>query len=155
MAGGSGVEWYFGYEHPHSDLNCEDWRSREKVWEFSRYALELFQNHLPFYDMHPDNLLTTAERDYVLAKEGEVYAIYYSEWENNLIDLREHSGTFSISWFNPRTGDGPHTGDILIELYPRRRVGSLITVKGGGWTDLGAAPYDHHEDWLVILKKTR
>lgn len=68
-------------------------------------------------------------------------------------DLREHSGTFTVSWFNPRTGDGPHTGDMLKELYPRRRVESFNTVKGGGWTDLGPAPYDHHEDRLVILKK--
>ena len=54
MAGGSGVEWYFGYELPHSDLNCEDWRSREKVWEFSRFALNFFQDHLP--DWLPDLL---------------------------------------------------------------------------------------------------
>ncbi len=30
MAGGSGVEWYFGYKYPHMDLNCEDWRSRRQ-----------------------------------------------------------------------------------------------------------------------------
>jgi hypothetical protein len=26
MAGGAGVEWYFGYDHPESDLTCENWR---------------------------------------------------------------------------------------------------------------------------------
>jgi hypothetical protein len=31
MAGGAGVEWYFGYQQPHTDLNCEDWRSRDKM----------------------------------------------------------------------------------------------------------------------------
>jgi hypothetical protein len=153
MAGGAGVEWYFGYELPHSDLNCEDWRSREKVWEFSKYALGVFQNHLPFHEMEPDDQLTSSERDYVLAKEGEVYAIYYPEWEHNRIDLREHKSNFSVSWYNPRSGDGPHTGSKLAELYPRRRVESFDNVNGGGWTDLGPAPYDHHEDWLVILKK--
>ncbi|MDA0348434.1 MAG: hypothetical protein O3C43_16870 [Verrucomicrobia bacterium] len=103
--------------------------------------------------MEPDNLLTTSERDYVLAKEGEIYAIYFPEWENNLIDLREYPSNFSVSWFNPRTGDGPHTGDVLKELYPRRRVTSLNTLQGGNWVSLGPAPYDHHEDWVVVLKK--
>ena len=28
MAGGAGVEYYFGYEFPHTDLNSEDWRQR-------------------------------------------------------------------------------------------------------------------------------
>ena len=155
MAGGSGVEWYFGYELPHSDLNCEDWRSRHKVWEFSRYALEVFQSQLPFAEMQPIDEITSLSTDYVLAKEGDIYAIYFPEWNHNQIDLREHKGTFSNSWFNPRTGDGPHDGDKLRELYPRRRVGSLNTIEGGGWADLGAAPYDHHEDWLVILKKLK
>ncbi|MCZ6675106.1 MAG: DUF5060 domain-containing protein [Verrucomicrobia bacterium] len=153
MAGGAGVEWYFGYELPHSDLNCEDWRSRENMWAYSRYALEFFKTHLPFHQMKPDGQLTSSERDYVLAKEGDVYAIYYPEWEHNLVDLREHTGTYSVSWFNPRTGDGPHTGEKLRELYPRRRVASLDTLESGGCANIGHAPYDHHEDWVVILQR--
>jgi hypothetical protein len=31
LAGGWGTEWYFGYKHPHSDLTCEDFRSRDFV----------------------------------------------------------------------------------------------------------------------------
>ena len=31
MAGGAGVEWYFGYKFAHSDLNCEDWHSRDAL----------------------------------------------------------------------------------------------------------------------------
>lgn len=118
MAGGSGVEWYFGYELPHSDLNCEDWRSREKVWEFSRFALNFFQDHLPFQEMMPDDQLTSLDTDYVLAKEGEIYAIYFPEWDHNMIDLRQYKGAFSLQWFNPRTGDGPLTGEELKENPP-------------------------------------
>ncbi len=29
MAGGAGVEWYFGYRFAHNDLGLEDFRSRE------------------------------------------------------------------------------------------------------------------------------
>ena len=45
MAGGAGVEWYFGYKHPHSDLTCQDYRTRQKMWTQCRYALEFFQNN--------------------------------------------------------------------------------------------------------------
>ncbi len=153
MGGGAGVEWYFGYELPHSDLNCEDWRSRENMWAYSRHALDLFHKHLPFTDMLPADALTSDDRDYVLAREGDLYAVYFPEWDNNLIDLRGKSGTYSVSWYNPRTGDGPHTGEKLKELYSRRRVGSINSVEGGDWRSLGLPPYDFHEDWLVLVKK--
>ncbi|MEL6805480.1 MAG: DUF5060 domain-containing protein, partial [Bacteroidota bacterium] len=42
MAGGAGVEWYFGYLNPHNDLGCEDWRSRDNVWNYTGYALDFF-----------------------------------------------------------------------------------------------------------------
>ncbi|MDX1285411.1 MAG: DUF5060 domain-containing protein, partial [Draconibacterium sp.] len=38
MAGGYGVEWYFGYDSPHSDLTCQDFRSRDLFWDQNRYA---------------------------------------------------------------------------------------------------------------------
>ena len=57
MAGGAGVEWYFGYNFPNNDLNCEDWRSRDHMWDLTRYALEFFHDHLPFAKMeHHDEL---------------------------------------------------------------------------------------------------
>jgi len=36
MAGGAGVEWYFGYKHAHSDLTCQDFRVRENMWKQCR-----------------------------------------------------------------------------------------------------------------------
>ena len=45
MAGGWGNEWYFGYQHAHSDLTCEDFRSRDRWWDYCRYALEFFKKH--------------------------------------------------------------------------------------------------------------
>jgi hypothetical protein len=50
MAGGAGVEYYFGYKLPQNDLACEDWRSRDKSWDFRRIALEFFPaNKIPFW----------------------------------------------------------------------------------------------------------
>lgn len=76
MAGGGGVEWYFGYQYPHSDLNCEDWRSRELLWDQTRIALEFFHRYLPFDKMECRDDLTEAADDYCFAWVGEVYAVY-------------------------------------------------------------------------------
>ena len=58
MAGGAGAEYYFGYAHDHSDLTCQDFRSRDAWWDYCRYALEFFQKHLPFWQMWSANDLT-------------------------------------------------------------------------------------------------
>ena len=43
MAGGAGVEYYFGYQLPENDLVAEDFRSRERSWDYGRIALEFFR----------------------------------------------------------------------------------------------------------------
>ena len=50
MAGGFGVEWYFGYDSPNSDLSCQDFRSRDLFWDQNRYALQFFKQ-IPFWEM--------------------------------------------------------------------------------------------------------
>jgi len=79
-AGGAGVEYYFGYQLPQNDLICEDWRSREKSWDYARIALEFFRdNKIPFWDMKNANaLIGNAENNnskYCLARAGEVYLV--------------------------------------------------------------------------------
>lgn len=76
MAGGGGVEWYFGYQFPHADLNLEDWHSRDAGWDMTRHALHFFRQYLPFDEMEHNDGLTWAGDDYVLATRGKVYAIY-------------------------------------------------------------------------------
>jgi hypothetical protein len=36
MAGGAGVEWYFGSNYFNAALDCEDWRSRDHMWDLTR-----------------------------------------------------------------------------------------------------------------------
>ncbi|MHC4435197.1 MAG: DUF5060 domain-containing protein, partial [Planctomycetota bacterium] len=115
MAGGAGLEWYFGYKHPHSDLTCQDYRTREKMWNQCRYALEFFKKYeIPFWDMKCDDALTENTDDYVLCKPGEVYLVYLKH--GGKVQLNAASGSFTYGWFNPRTGDGLdgllHTGAI-------------------------------------------
>ncbi len=138
MAGGGGVEWYFGYKSPHNDLNCEDWRSRDQLWDYTRYALEFFQKHVPYWEMESvDSLLPDrAKHDHLLAKPGEIYVVYLDKGRAAKLDLTGAQGEFQVQWYNPREG-----GKLV--------AGSKVT--GGGVVELGAAPDD--KDWVVLLKK--
>ncbi len=44
LAGGAGVEWYFGAQHNHNDLTAEDFRSRDKLWQISFAARRLIED---------------------------------------------------------------------------------------------------------------
>ena len=78
MAGGAGVEHYFGYQLPENDLVAEDFRSREKSWDYGRIALEFFRTHkIPFWEMTNANALvgntSNDNSRYCLARQGELY----------------------------------------------------------------------------------
>ncbi|MEZ5038743.1 MAG: DUF5060 domain-containing protein [Saprospiraceae bacterium] len=139
MAGAWGLEWYFGYENEHSDLTCQDWRSRDKMWEQSRYALDFFtKNDIPFWEMEPMDKLTENESDYVLAKENEVYVVYQKMGKKTATIIPKAEGDFLISWYNPRNGQ--------FVGQPRRLLG-----KGG--LSLGNPPSDVEKDWVILIKK--
>ena len=84
MAGGAGVEYYFGYQLPENDLVAEDWRSRDQSWDYCRIALEFFrENKIPFWEMktingligNPDN----ENSKFCFAKPGDLYLVYLPE----------------------------------------------------------------------------
>ena len=107
MAGGAGVEWYFGYKHPHSDLTCQDFRSRENMWTQCSFALAFFDNYeIPFWDMTCQDESTASKDDYVLCKPGEVYLVYLKK--GGTVNIHVTSGEFNHGWLNPRTGEGLH-----------------------------------------------
>lgn len=138
MAGGAGVEWYFGYKFPHGDLNCEDWRSRDLLWDQTRYALEFFNNYLPFDEMQNRNDLI--DDGFCFAKQGEIYAVYNPMQKSTMLDLSETKGSFDIRWYNPRTG-----GELI--------EGSKIVVNAGEKVNLGSPPDEAEKDWVCLLTK--
>jgi hypothetical protein len=142
MAGGAGVEWYFGYQFLHNDLNCENWRSRDHMWDLTRYALEFFQNHLQFARMHHHDELTSASDDYCLASPGYVYAIYLPSGGTTDLDLGATAGTFRIRWFDPRHG-GP------------METGTLASAAGPGKINIGQPPRDTDKDWVALVDRGR
>ena len=141
MGGGAGNEWYFGYKHAHSDLTCQDWRSRDRWWDSCRIALAFFTTHLPFEQMTPSDSLTPAKDDYCLAKRGEIYAVYVKKGGSAKLDLTAAPGTFEVRWFDPRKG-GP------------LQTGSVQSVSGGALRDLGKAPGSPSADWAILVRKT-
>jgi hypothetical protein len=139
LAGAAGVEWFFNNDHAYDDLACEEWRSRQNMWDQTRYALEFFQRYLPFHEMVPADGLTPDAGDCVLAKEGQVYAIYLPRGGSPWLDLPAGAGEFSVKWYDPRRGGALQDGTVT-------------SVRGAGRADLGAPPREPERDWVVLVK---
>ncbi|GAB4427196.1 MAG: hypothetical protein OHK0039_45430 [Bacteroidia bacterium] len=140
MAGGAGVEWYFGYENAHNDLSCEDWRSRDRMWDYTRHALAFFQNHLPFHEMAAADERVGGAAAYVLAKPGDGCAVYLPQGGAATLDLSGYAGEYEVHWYDPRRGGA-------------LQAGSIVQVTGGGPVDLGMPPADPGADWAVWVRR--
>ena len=145
LAGGAGVEYYFGYTLAQNDLGCQDWRSRERSWGYCRVALDFFRQHrVPFEEMAShDGLIGNAAGDnsrYCLARPGEVYAVYLPEGGTAILDLGENKGTFTVQWYDPRNGG------------PLQR-GAVTTVRGPGRVSLGEPPGQPADDWAILVRR--
>lgn len=140
LSGAAGVEWYFGAKHPHNDLNSEDWRQRDRLWELSAHAKSFFEKHLPYSKMTPLTDVMNTNDAFCFALANEIYAIYLPKPGQHTIDLSKAEGTFTIQWYNPQTG-----GKLL--------GGSKSIIQGGERGTLGAPPSVAHQDWVVLLKK--
>jgi Putative collagen-binding domain of a collagenase len=142
MAGGGGCEWYFGYKHPDNDLDAEDFRSRERMWDQARVAVEFFRRHLPFTEMEPRDAAVTRRGAWCLAKPGEVYAVYLPEGGSTELDLGAEPGVYDVYWLDPRTG-----GDL--------QRGAVARVNAPGVHALGAPPSQGDRDWAVLVRRAR
>ncbi|MBI4908110.1 MAG: DUF5060 domain-containing protein [Acidobacteria bacterium] len=142
MAGGAGSIHFFGYKYPNSDLDMEDWRSRDHFWDLMRHAHEFFTRYLPFHEMRRANEVTGAANQWVFAKPGEVYAIYLPEGGTTELELPWPGSTFEVKWYDPRFG-----GEL--------QDGTVRTVAGGRRVQLGEAPKERSKDWAVLVRKVR
>ncbi len=105
MAGGAGVEWYFGYGYPHNDLTAEDFRTRANMWEQSRYARKFFEG-LPVEEMMPADQLVSGGGSYCFTSPGVRYVVYMPPGERSFTLMHDgDGGEFALQWFNPRTGE--------------------------------------------------
>lgn len=138
MAGGAGVEWYFGYRYAHNDLGLEDFRSRERWWAQSTIATQ-FMKRFPLEEMSSMDEIVDSPGAYCLAKEGELYLVYMPAGSGEARLRLSQPGTLQVSWFNPRKG-----GDM--------QQGSVASVTGNGLQSLGSPPADPELDWVVVVQ---
>ncbi len=140
MAGGAGLEFYFGYKHAHSDLTCQDFRSRDKFWDYCRYALEFFDKHeIPFWEMKNANGKVSDKDAYCLHQAGKLYLVYLRNGGLATLDMAGAKGRFEVLWYNPRRGGALANG-------------STRTVTGGGRQSLGRPPREQDQDWLALVR---
>ncbi len=137
LGGATGVEWYFGYRYPHTDLELEDFRSRENWWNQST-AATTFVNQFPLESMKANNELVNIKDAYCLAKEGEIYIVYLPMKSKNAKLKIKADKELSVKWFNPREG-----GELL--------EGSIKSVSSGN-RSLGNPPADDDKDWVVVVR---
>jgi hypothetical protein len=139
MAGGAGVEAYFGYALNNNDLTCEDWRSRAEWWSYGRHALNLFAT-VPFWTMQSEDGLVE-NGDYCYAARGSIYMVYHHNAVNSgtRLNLAHTSGAYSVRWFDPMTG-ATFTPTV-----------SSATVFGGESVSYGTAPSRSGQHWVTVF----
>ncbi|MEO5741928.1 MAG: DUF5060 domain-containing protein [Vicinamibacterales bacterium] len=145
MAGGAGVEYYFGYGLADNDLVAENFRSRDKSWDYGRIAIDFFHSQkIPFWDMtNVDELVGNEQHDnsrYAFAKVSDLYLVYLPSGGTTNLDLSGAGGAFTVEWFDPRNGGA-------------LKAGSVRTVDGGASVSVGMPPDNAAEDWLVIVRR--
>jgi hypothetical protein len=146
MAGGAGVEYYFGYGLADNDLVAENFRSRDKSWDYGRIAIDFFRSQkIPFWEMTNANPLVGNEKNdntrYCFAKANEVYLVYLPSGNTATLDLSKATGQFSVEWFDPRNGGA-------------LKKGSVTSVKAGAPASLGMPPDNPDEDWLAVVRRS-
>ncbi len=139
LAGGAGVEWYFGTSYPEHDLNCEDWRSRDRLWDITRNAITFLQNEIPFWEFISADSLSSVAGSYVLAKPNEAYVIYLPGGGSTILDLGSSNETFEVRWYDPLNGGQLSTG-------------SVAAISGPGRQSIGSASFTG--DAVALVKRT-
>jgi hypothetical protein len=121
-----------------SDLTLQDFRSRDALWDQSKYALDFFKvNQIPIEKMESRNSLVSSG-SWCLSTDDLFTIVVYIKTGISVPTIQLDNGTYSISWYNPRTG-----GALL--------KGSIATISQSG--SLGSPPSDVVGDWVVLLVK--
>ena len=138
LGDGGGCEWYFGYNFPHDDLDCEDFRSRDNLWLLTTRACDFLRAHVPFERMEHAIELATGADPSVFAERGEHYLVYLPSAGPSTLDLEGYAEPFTVSWFDGRDGGPLQDGDVT-------------QVSGPGPVSLGLPP--GAGDWVAWVRR--
>ena len=140
FGGGGGNEAYFGYSYHDNDLDCETWRSRQRWWELSRNALDLF-DVLPIWRMHSEDELVR-QGDFCFVEQGQLYLVYHTgEMEPGTSINLSHPGpdvSFHVQWY-----DALNTTSPWWEGEPR--------IIQSGQSTYGPAPSRGGQAWVAVI----
>ena len=140
MAGGAGMETYFGTEDK-EDFNVEDFRPWAEMFDYMRRAESFFQTHVPIRRIEAIDDQSDPENVLVMGIPGSYYLVYLKNGGTKTLSLTGEPKTYEIFWFDPRNGGA-------------LQQGSKISVSGPGSVSIGQAPSSSSSDWAVIVKAT-
>ena len=141
-AGANGVEAYYGYRTGCSDLDCQDHRTRARLWREGRIALDFFSEHVGdrATQMLPTDWATVALDDYVFADPGQYYIIVMSD-EDAVLQTGGVEGRFAVRWFDRQLGGDLQIGSIdEFDPHPRR-------------TPIGTPPEGGSGNWVAVVSR--
>ncbi|WP_252730776.1 DUF5060 domain-containing protein [Colwellia sp. E2M01] len=162
-AGAWGVEWYFGYGAPESDLSAQSWRSRELFWQQVKHALDFFKIiDVPYHQAtNLDNVIVdsvdekSGDKDastptWVLGVEEQFYIVYAQSLNKDIqLNLPMGKTDYSIQWYDPRQGGKLISGTI--------ETIHIDEVKKEYWDkasrSIGKPPNNFDKDWVILLKR--
>jgi hypothetical protein len=118
-----------GYDGAAIGLGAEDYNASDPVWELIRKNLGYSRDYALRLDLksavpHGD-LVLSESIGYCLAKPGSQYLVYLPTGGSVTLNLSAVTGTLSVEWLNPATGDIVLAG----------------TVGGGSSVTVPAAPF--------------
>ena len=134
-----------------------DTPNRKLLWQYCWHARRLMEEQLPFWEMAPADVLVKGAATIevgtgggkssrmgpqVLAKAGEVYAVYLPcASESGTIRLAANGAPYRKRWYNPRDGrfEGPQEEVSVVDSAVK----------------IGAPPEDPGEDWVVLFHSAR
>jgi hypothetical protein len=108
-----------------------------KAHPFLKIMLDYMES-VPYWEMNPHNELVVERGSFCLANPGKEYVIYVESGGAVTADLSAASGSLSVKWLNPRTGE----------------LTSVGAVKGGG-PQIFTSPLTSEGDWVLHLAVTK
>ncbi len=130
MAGGTGVEYYYGYQTNGTDLNAQNHRTRDAKYSDADIALRFFNNYLQasLPEMVSSDGVTSDGNDYVLANAGKIYTVYRPNGGSTGLSLPGGNNEYDVQWYNPRSGGNLTSKTTL--------VGNLVAPDNNDWVAL-------------------
>ena len=142
MAGGAGVDWYFGSDpFEYNDLWMEDFRVREQFFRRTGDAVRMIRNsQLPYWEMQNLNVISSVPTVWVYGTPGEAYFVYSPYLEPFTLNLP--AGEYDIRWYDAFSG-GPLQEGTLTEI---------AIPSDSAQVSIGS-PYDFAQDAVAVVTK--